>query len=148
MRHSAILILKKESFQLLIVLLRSCPLSVSSMLALGIELVFLKKEAIKKDVMFSPTFLSQSWDKAKSLSSTYSGFPLCHATIFSGRKGPETMGPHAQDEPTRDNVVAVVSVRSNALQLTKSKITYINKVLNAFIQEKWKAFGIYESTST
>ena len=33
------------------------------MLALGIELVFLKKEAIKKDVMFSPTFLSQSWDK-------------------------------------------------------------------------------------
>ena len=148
MRHSAILILKKESFQLLIVLLRSCPLSVSSMLALGIELVFLKKEAIKKDVMFSPTFLSQSWDKAKSLSSTYSGFPLCHATIFSGRKGPETVGPHAQDEPTRDNVVAVVSVRSNALQLTKSKITYINKVLNAFIQEKWKAFGIYESTST
>lgn len=118
------------------------------MLALGIELVFLKKEAIKKDVMFSPTFLSQSWEKAKSLSSTYSGFPLCHATIFSGRKGPETMGPHAQDEPTRDNVVAVVSVRSNALQLTKSKITYINKVLNAFIQEKWKAFGIYESTST
>ena len=148
MRHSAILILKKESFQLLIVLLRSCPLSVSSMLALGTELVFLKKGAIKKDVMFSPTFLSQSWDKAKSLSSTYSGFPLCHATIFSGRKGPETMGPHAQDEPTRDNVVAVVSVRSNALQLTKSKITYINKVLNAFIQEKWKAFGIYELTST
>ena len=46
------------------------------------------------------------------------------------------MGPHAQDEPTRDNVVAVVSVRSNALQLTKSKITYINKVLNAFIQEE------------
>ena len=118
------------------------------MLALGIELVFLKKEAIKKDVMFSPTFLSQSWDKAKSLSSTYSGFPLCHATIFSGRKGLETIGPQAQDEPTRDNVVAVVSVRSNALQLTKSKITYINKVLNAFIQEKWKAFGIYESTST
>ena len=58
------------------------------------------------------------------------------------------MGPHAQDEPTRDNVVAVVSVRSNALQLTKSKITYINKILNAIIQEKWKAFGIYESTST
>lgn len=138
MRHSAILILKKESFQLLTVLLRSCPLSVSSMLALGIELVFLKKEAIKKDVMFSPTFLSQSWDKAKSLSSTYSGFPLCHAALFSGRKGPGTIRAHAQDEPTTDRVLAVVLVRSNALKLTKSKMTYINKVLNVFIQEKWK----------
>ena len=108
------------------------------MLALGIELVFLKKEAIKKDVMFSPTFLSQSWDKAKSLSSTYSGFPLCHAALFSGRKGPGTIRSHAQDEPTTDRVLAVVLVRSNALKLTKSKMTYINKVLNVFIQEKWK----------
>lgn len=108
------------------------------MLALGIELVFLKKEAIKKDVMFSPTFLSQSWDKAKSLSSTYSVFPLCHAALFSGRKGPGTIRAHAQDEPTTDRVLAVVLVRSNALKLTKSKMTYINKVLNVFIQEKWK----------
>ena len=57
MRHSVILILKKESFQLLIVFLRGCPLTVSFMLELGIEPVFLekkkKKEAIKKDVMFN-----------------------------------------------------------------------------------------------
>ena len=58
------------------------------------------------------------------------------------------MGAHAQDEPTTDGVLAIVLVRRNALKLTKSKMTYINKVLNVFIQQKWKVIGIYESTST
>ena len=56
---------------------------------------------------------------------------------------------HAQDKPITDGVSAVVFRglgRTNALKLTKSRMTLINKVLNVCIQEMCKSNGKCESS--